>query len=107
MGDGIIWRAADDRNYYLTLANPLEQNIQIYRVIKGVRHVLQNFDHLIDVRTWHKLGMMMTGYRVQVFFYQKPLFDLCDKPFAEGRIGLWTKWDAITYFHDLKLQLAQ
>jgi hypothetical protein len=39
MGGGIIWRAADDRNYYLTLANPLEQNIRIYRVIKDVWHV--------------------------------------------------------------------
>ena len=68
---------------------------------------LQNFDHLIDVRTWHKLDMMMTGCRVQVFFDPKPIFDLCDKTFAEGRIGLWTKWDAITYFDDLKLQLAQ
>ena len=49
----------------------------------------------------------MTGCRVQVFFDPKPIFDLCDKTFAEGRIGLWTKWDAITYFDDLKLQLAQ
>ena len=44
MGGGLIWRAADDRNYYLARANPLEQNIRIYRVVKGVRHVLQNFD---------------------------------------------------------------
>lgn len=33
MGGGLIWRAADDRNYYLTRANPLEQNIRIYRVV--------------------------------------------------------------------------
>ena len=31
MGGGLVWRAADDRNYYLTRANPLEQNIQIGR----------------------------------------------------------------------------
>ena len=35
MGGGLIWRATDDRNYYLTRANPLEQNIRIYRIIKG------------------------------------------------------------------------
>ena len=37
MGGGLIWRARDNRNYYLTRANPLEQNIRIYRVVKGVR----------------------------------------------------------------------
>lgn len=55
MGGGLIWRATDDRNYYLTRANPLEQNIRIYRVIKGVRHLLQNFDQIIDVKQWHTL----------------------------------------------------
>jgi hypothetical protein len=107
MGGGIIWRAADDRNYYLVRANPLEQNIRIYRVVKGVRHVLHNFDHIIDVRRWHTLRMVMNGCSVQVFFDQKPVFDLCDKTFAEGRIGLWTKSDAVTYFDDLKVQFAQ
>ena len=37
MGGGLIWRAADDRNYYLTRANPLEQNIRVYRIVNGVR----------------------------------------------------------------------
>ena len=104
MGGGIIWRAADDRNYYLVRANPLEQNIRIYRVVKGVRHLLQNFDHIIDIRTWHTLRLVMNGCRVLVFFDQKPVFDLCEKTFTEGRIGLWTKSDAVTYFDDLKFQ---
>jgi len=105
MGGGLIWRAADDRNYYLTRANPLEQNIRIYRVVKGVRQMIQNFDHIIDVRSWHKLRMVMKGCKVQVFFDQKQVFDLCDKTFVEGRIGLWTKSDAITYFDDLRLEI--
>jgi len=29
MGGGLIWRATDDRNYYLTRANTLEQNIRV------------------------------------------------------------------------------
>src|SRR3989449_11620455 len=49
MGGGLIWRAADDRNYYLTRANPLEQNIRIYRIVKGIRHLLQNFDQTIHL----------------------------------------------------------
>ena len=105
MGGGLIWRAADDRNYYLTRANPLEQNIRIYRVVKGVRQLLNNFDQIIDVRQWHQLRLTMRGCQVQVFFDKKKVFDLCDKTFTDGRIGLWTKSDATTYFDDLKLEI--
>lgn len=107
MGGGLIWRAANDRNYYLVRTNPLEQNLRIYRVIKGVRHMLGNFDHVIEVRQWHQLRITMTGCQAQVFFDERPAFDLCDETFSEGRIGLWTKSDAITYFDDLTLRIAR
>lgn len=105
MGGGLIWRAADDRNYYLTRANPLEQNIRIYRVVKGVRQMLKNFDQIIDVRRWHTLRVMMKGCRLQVFFDEKQVFDLCEDAFRSGRVGLWTKSDAVTYFDDLRLRI--
>ena len=107
MGGGLIWRAADDRNYYLTRANPLEQNIRIYRVVKGVRHMLNNFDQTIDVRHWHTLRVVNQGCRIEVFYDEKRVFDLCDKAFTQGYVGLWTKSDAITYFDDLRLQLLK
>ena len=107
MGGGLIWRAADDRNYYLTRANPLEQNIRIYRVVKGVRHLLQNFDQIIDVRQWHSLHVVNRGCQIQVLYDEKPVFDLCDQTFTTGRIGLWTKSDAVTYFDDLRLQVLK
>lgn len=107
MGGGLIWRVTDDRNYYLARANPLEQNIRIYRVVKGVRQMLKNFDQIIDVRRWHTLRVITTGCRVQVFFDDKQVFDLCDQTFTTGRVGLWTKSDAVTYFDDLKLQIQR
>lgn len=107
MGGGLIWRATDDRNYYLTRANPLEQNIRIYRVVKGVRHLLKNFDQIIDVRQWHTLRVGAKGCQVQVFFDGKEVFDLCDQTFSTGQVGLWTKSDAVTYFDDLKLQIVR
>jgi hypothetical protein len=104
MGGGLIWRAADDRNYYLARANPLEQNIRVYRVVKGVRHLLQNFNQTIDVRRWHTLRVTHQGCHVNIFFDDKQVLDLCDKTFHAGMNGLWTKSDAITYFDDLQLQ---
>lgn len=103
MGGGLIWRAADDRNYYLARANPLEQNIRAYRVVKGVRHLLGNFDEIIPVRKWHTLRVVAQDQRFEVFFEGHTVLKLSDKTFSNGRIGLWTKSDAVTYFDDLQL----
>ena len=104
MGGGLIWRAADDRNYYLARANPLEQNIRVYRVEKGIRHLLENFNQTIDVKQWRTLRVTHQGCRVNIFYDDKQVFDLCDKTFHHGMIGLWTKSDAVTYFDNLQLQ---
>lgn len=106
MGGGVTWRMTDDRNYYLTRANPLEQNIRIYRVVKGIRHMLENYDHIIDVKKWHTLRVIARGCQVQVLFDEQKVFDLCDQTFTHGRIGLWTKSDAVTYFDDLRLVIT-
>ncbi len=107
MGGGLMWRATDDRNYYLTRANPLEQNIRVYRVVNGIRHLLQNFDQTIVMKQWHTLQVINRGCRIQVFYDEKQVFDLCDKTFSTGGIGLWTKSDAVTYFDNLSLQLLK
>ena len=104
MGGGLIWRAADDRNYYLARANPLEQNIRVYRVVKGVRHLLQNFDQTINVKRWHTLRVVQEGCRMIISYDEKQVLDLCDRTFQTGTVGLWTKSDAVTYFDDLRLE---
>lgn len=104
MGGGLIWRAADDRNYYLARANPLEQNIRVYRVENGIRRLLQNFNQTINLKQWHTLRITHQGCRVKIFYDDKQTIDLCEDTFHTGLIGLWTKSDAVTYFDDLQLQ---
>lgn len=108
MGGGLIWRAKDDRNYYLTRANPLEQNIRLYRVIDGVRKKLANFNRIISVEQWHQLRVVARGERFQVYYDGQPVLDVHDRTLrTEGLIGLWTKADAVTCFDDLKLELLE
>jgi hypothetical protein len=45
----------------------------------------------------------MQGCQMQVFYDDRLVFDLCDRVLAKGRIGLWTKSDAVSYFDDLRL----
>lgn len=107
MGGGLIWRAQDHRNYYITRANPLEQNIRFYRVVNGVRYQLANFDHIISVKTWHTLQVRARDHRFQIVFDEQPVLDVRDETFQAGQIGLWTKADAVTYFDDLQLSIVE
>ena len=104
MGGGLIWRARDDRNYYLLRASAVEQNIRLYRVVKGVRQLIKNHSRTVGQRDWHTLRVIQHGCEIQVRYDDEAIFQLCDNTFAQGRIGLWTTSDAVTYFDDLQLR---
>lgn len=104
MGGGLIWRASDDRNYYLLRASAVEQNIRLYRVVKGVRQLMKNHSRTVGQRDWHALRVIQHGCEIQVRYDDETIFQLCDRTFAQGRIGLWTTSDAVTYFDDLQLR---
>ncbi len=105
LGGGLIWRARDDRNYYLLRASAVEQNIRLYRVVKGIRHLVKNHNRAIGPAAWHRLRVIQHGCEMQIRYDDEPIFQLCEQTFDQGRIGLWTKSDAVTYFDDVRLRL--
>jgi hypothetical protein len=105
LGGGLIWRAKDDRNYYLLQASAVEQNVRLYRVVNGARHLVKNHNRPIGQSGWHTLRVIQHGCVMQIRYDNEPLFQLCEQTFDQGRIGLWTKSDAVTYFDDLHLRL--
>ena len=93
-------------SYYIARANPLEQNIRFYRVMNGVRHKLKNFNNIISIKAWQTLRVVARGNRFKIFFNEQPVIDINDETFkAGGKIGLWTKADALTFFDDLQLSI--
>jgi len=43
-----------------------------------------NFDQTITVKQWHTLRVTHQGCRVNIFYDDKQVFDLCDKTFHAG-----------------------
>jgi hypothetical protein len=100
-GGGVVWRAADDQNYYIARYNPLEDNYRVYKVEKGRRRQLQSAD-LERSGGWHTLRVTMKGDHIECYYDGRKHLDVKDATFkGPGRIGLWTKADAQTYFDDL------
>ncbi|MCG2626262.1 hypothetical protein L6654_06440 [Bradyrhizobium sp. WYCCWR 13023] len=107
---GIIWRAKDADNYYVVRANALEDNVVLYKTIKGVRTSLDivgrkggyGVSTPVASGQWHVLRCDFTGSRFKVTYDGKPIFEVEDTTIADaGMIGLWTKADSVTLFDDL------
>ena len=99
-GGGIVWRYQDANNYYVARMNPLEDNFRVYKVVGGRRgKEFQNADVKIPVGEWHTLKVRMVGDHIECFLDDKKYLDVKDDTFDKpGKVGLWSKSDAQTYF---------
>lgn len=107
---GIVWRAKDAKNYYVTRANALEDNVVLYKTVDGVRSPLDivgrkggyGTNVAVPSGAWHTLRVDFKGSRFGVSFNGKQLFEVEDATFAEaGMVGLWTKADSVTLFDEV------
>ncbi|MBM3989845.1 MAG: hypothetical protein FJ298_02445 [Planctomycetes bacterium] len=96
-GGGVVWRAQDAANYYLTRWNPLESNLRIYKVEHSKRTQLASISGELGAG-WLDLCVRMRGPRIVVTCGELSL-GVEDATFsAAGKVGLWTKADACTSF---------
>jgi hypothetical protein len=100
-GGGPVWRYRDANNYYIARMNPLENNFRVYKVVDGKRTQLGTADVQASAGQWHRLRVVHEGDHIRCSLNGKPYLDVRDQAFAEaGKVGLWTKADAVTYFDD-------
>lgn len=100
-GGGLAWRVKDAWNYYVASYNPLESKYRLYKVLNNGRIELATAD-IMPAQGWHILRAVMVGDHIECYFDGKKYLDIRDSTHPEaGRIGLWTRADAQTYFDDL------
>ena len=101
---GLAVRLADRDNYYVVRANALEDNVNLYRVIKGNRSEIQGTRHKVSSGVWHTLGLKVTGDRFAVSFDGAELYSASDRSLPQaGKVALWTKADSVTHFTALTI----
>ncbi len=89
--------------------NPLEKNCRVYKVIDGKRTQLATAENLdAKAAEWHTLRIEHAGKKAEIECYLngKKLMSVdnettIDKP---GKVGLWTKADAQTYFDQFEVK---
>jgi hypothetical protein len=113
---GIVWRAKDANNYYVTRANALEDNVVLYKTVNGVRSPLDivgrkggyGIGIKVPANTWHILRIDFKASRFSVSFNGKRVFEVEDSTFTDaGKVGLWTKADSVTSFDQISYGESQ
>lgn len=113
-GGGFIWRFADKDNYYVVRANPLEDNVVLYKVESGKRTDLPlvGKGKTYGVETeplgsvWNNLRLVVEDNLFTIYLNGTELFKVEDTTFTgKGKVGLWTKADAVSYFDDFEVQV--
>jgi len=101
---GIAVRLADRDNYYVVRANALEDNVNLYRVVKGSRSQVQGVRHKVSSGEWHTLGLKVVGDRFAVSLDGAELYSANDRSLTQaGKVALWTKADSVTHFAALTI----
>jgi hypothetical protein len=105
---GLAVRLRDADNYYVVRANALEDNVNLYRVVKGRRQQIAGASAKVPSGVWHTLGLRADGDRMSVTFNGKEILTATDRTFADaGKVALWTKADSVTRFDRLEIQARE
>lgn len=101
---GLIFRIQDRDNYYIVRANALEDNVNIYKYVKGRRSLISEGSARVLSGTWQELRVEVKGHTIRGFLNGRLVVEGSDDTFGAGKVGLWTKADSVTCFDDVRVE---
>jgi len=102
-GGGLVWRYQDANNYYISRLNPLEGDFRLFKVINGKRTQIGPTVEADEAAgKWHTIRVVHRGAGIQCYLSGKLRIEAQDDAIKEsGKIGLWSKADAVSSFDDV------
>jgi 3-keto-disaccharide hydrolase len=97
---GVVFRYQNASNFYVVRASALGRNLRFYKVVNGQRGSLIGPDLDISTNVWHTLTVQCQGNQITCQLDATAMPTLNDNTFPAGKVGFWTKSDAVSYFGD-------
>ena len=98
---GLVFHFQNASNFYVIRASALGHNVRFYKMVDGIRS--DPIGPTVEVTTniWHMLAVQCRGNQITCWFDDQLVMPpLQDNTFANGKVGFWTKSDAVSYFCD-------
>jgi hypothetical protein len=106
-GAGILFNLKTNGDYLTIRANPLENNLVLWKFEKGRRSSVKWIrDTPTATRQWHELKVSVAGTKVEGYLDGKLYLEHTLSDAISGRVGLWSKADSHVYFDDYRVAPA-
>lgn len=103
-GAGILFDLKPNGDYYAIRANPLENNLVLWRFQHGKRSSISWVrDVPTPARKWHELKVKIEGKLVKGYVNGKQSIGYKLPAPVSGKVGRWSKADSVVYFDDYKV----
>lgn len=107
-GGGALFRAEDDRNYYVVWLSPQEKLVRIDRIVNGaVRHLQDLSVESMEPGQWHSLRLTIRGSEMEARYDNRQVISAREEAwefgrYKKGRAGLWAQGPGAVYFDDVR-----
>jgi len=107
-GSGAIFRAEDDRNYYVAWISPQEKRVRIDRVVNGEVKPLQDLSvESMEPGKWHLLRLLVHGAVMEALYDNRQVVSAREEAwefgrYKKGKVGLWARGSARTSFDNVR-----
>jgi hypothetical protein len=100
-GAGILFNLKTNGDYLTLRANPLENNLVLWKFENGKRSSVKWIRNTpTPSRQWHDLKLRVAGTKVEGYLNNRLYLEHDLPQPVTGRIGLWSKADSHVYFDD-------
>src|SRR5215207_10005825 len=98
-GAGILFNLKPNGDYLTVRANPLEDNLVLWKFEKGKRSSVKWIRNTpTPSRQWHELKVRISGTKVEGYLNGKLHLEHTLAERVSGRVGLWSKADSYVRF---------
>jgi hypothetical protein len=102
-GAGILFNLKPNGDYLTVRANPLENNLVLWKFEKGKRSSVKWVrDVPTPSKTWHDLKVIIKGNTVEAYLNGKLYLTHQLSAPLSGKIGVWSKADSHMYIDDYR-----
>ncbi|GEM_PF-256231 len=103
-GAGILFDLKPNGDYYALRANPLENNLVLWRFKRGKRSSISWVRNVLTPsRQWHDIKLHTEGRLIKGYVNGKQFMAFRLPETVSGKVGIWTKADSVVYFDDFKV----
>ena len=101
---GVVFRAADEKNFYAVCASSLENRVFFFKVVGNTRGAPIGGSLKLAAGAWHSMKITCKGTEIRCEVDGQTFPPLNDSSFTGGKVGFLTQADTVGQFAESRIE---